>query len=538
MVKMTKQYDGRSGQAHLLRGSRLTQVLTWGGAVVAAVTVMVIGWHLLRPSKAATPPNPLIWGTNLAMDSSSDQFLTSSGVVSATQGLGVKLIRMPIRDQLTNSDYTTALNRIKQIGATPLLVVHGANYSGGDPYPKDSALLQLAKGIFPTQTVYVDFGNEEDLGSNKISVQTYVSGAYGWNKEIPRFKQITGSNFKYGGPVNYQYDETYIKTFASTANPAPDYIVWHFYAGSCGKNNGTGQPDAQSKFLSSVDNWAAHLQQIGGDMSSIGHAGMPIFIDEWNYASDLGVAGSNSPCLSTNTSFINQFYTKVFSTFVNAQQYGLTGSAEYELVMGKDESLLDGSNSRTAQGAIYASQFQTYFPNGAPTPSPTPAPSPSPSPTPTPAPSPSPSPSPAPSPAPTNGGSASGTVDLGSSSSSGSTTYTVDGKPSSSTLNTTNLPDGSHTVVAQVTQPNGQTTVQEQTLNVNNHKSVLDNAILRYGMPTVVSTILVMGTALAGILGYTVHRIRRRAAGHDVNGPALLVNPTNGPINLPPTPFL
>lgn len=531
MVKMTKQYDGRSAQAHrLLHDGWLTWVLTWGGAVVAAVAVMAIGWHLLRPSKAATPPNPLIWGTNLAMDSSSDQFLTSSGVVSATQGLGVKLIRMPIRDQLTNSDYTTALNRIKQIGATPLLVVHGANYSGGDPYPKDSALLQLAKSIFPTQTVYVDFGNEEDLGSNAVSVQTYVSGTYGWNKEIPRFKQVTGTNFKYGGPVNYQYNEAYIKTFASTASPAPDYIVWHFYAGSCGKNNGTGQPDAQSKFLSSVDNWAAHLQQIGGDMSSIGHAGMPIFIDEWNYASDLGVAGSNSPCLSTNTSFINQFYTKVFSTFVNAQQYGLTGSAEYELVMGKDESLLDGSNARTPQGAIYASQFQTYFPSGAPAPSPTP----------TPTPAPAPSPSPSPSPAPTNSGSTgSGTVNLGSTiPSSDTATYTVDGKPASSSLNTTNLPDGQHTVVAQVTQPNGQTTVQEQTLDVNNHKSVLDNAILRYGMPTVVSTVLVTGTAVAGILGYTVHRIRRRAAGHDVNGPALLVNPTNGPINLPPTPFL
>lgn len=499
-------------RAHgLPRGGWAAQTLTWGGAVVAALAVMAIGWHLLRPSKAATPPNPLVWGTNLAMDNSSDQFLSNSGAAPALQGLHTQLVRMPIRDQLTTSDYTNALNKIKQMGATPLIIVHGANYNGHtDPYPSDSALLRLAKSIFPTQTVYVDFGNEEDLGG--VSVSTYVSDVYGWNAEMPKFKQITGSNFKYGGPVGYQYNESYLKTFASTANPTPDYIVWHAYAGSCGHNTGTGTPDSQSKLLASVDNWGVHLQQIGGDMASIGHKGMPIIIDEWNYASDLGVSGSNSPCWSNDQAFINQFFTKVFTTFVNAQQYGLIGSAEYEAFMGKDESMIVSGNSVTYQGAIFKSQFEAYFPSGVPSPSPTPAGS---------------------------GVTGSGTVNLGSTIPSGDTaTYTVDGKPVSSALNTTNLSDGQHTVVAQITQPNGQVVTEEQTLTVDNHKTVLDNAILRYGMPTVVSTILVMGTAVAGIVGYTIHRIRRRAAGHDVNGPALLVSPTDGPINLPPAPFL
>jgi len=174
--------------------------------------------------------------------------------------------------------------------------------------------------------------------------------------------------------------------------------------------------------------------------------------------------------------------------------------------------MIVSGNSVTYQGAIFKSQFEAYFPSGVPSPSPTPAGS---------------------------GVTGSGSVNLGSTIPSGDTaTYTVDGKPVSSALNTTNLSDGQHTVVAQITQPNGQVVTEEQTLTVDNHKTVLDNAILRYGMPTVVSTILVMGTAVAGIVGYTIHRIRRRAAGHDVNGPALLVSPTDGPINLPPAPFL
>ncbi len=518
--------------------------LTWAGSVVVALAVAAIGWHVLKPSKAAPAANPLIWGTNLAMDSSSDQFLSNSGAAPALQGLHAQLVRMPIRSQLTTSDYTNALNKIKQIGATPLLIVHGANYSS-DPYPPDSALLQLAKSIFPTQTVYVDFGNEEDLAGTSVS--TYVSGTYGWNKEIPRFKQITGSNFKYGGPVNFQYNESYIKTFVSTANPLPDYIVWHMYAGSCGHNTGTGTPDSQSKLLSSVDNWAAHLQQMGGDMTSIGHKGMPIIIDEWNYASDLGVSGSNSPCWSNDQAFINQFFTKTFSTWVNAQQYGLIGAAEYEAFMGKDESMIVSGNSVTYQGAIFKSQYEAYSPTApSPTPSPSPSPSPTPTPTPSPSPSPSPSPTPTPSPSPTptpspsgSGGSTSGTVDLGSTTSSnGATTYIVDGKQSSSTLNTDTLPDGQHTVVAQTTQPNGQVVTKEQTLTVNNHKSILDNAILRYGKPTVVSAVLVAGSATAGLIGYIVHRIRKRSTGQTDGAGPLLINPTGGPVNLPPTPFL
>ena len=268
-------------------------------------------------NSASPSASPLIYGTNLAMDNSSDQFLSNAGAASALQGLHTQLVRMPARDQLTAADYTTAMTKIKQMGATPLLVIHGAVYAGGDPTATDMQILQIAKTIFPSQTVYVDFGNEEDLGG--ANVQTYVSGKYGWNTEIPKFKQFTGSNFKYGGPVNFQYNESYIDTFAATANPAPDYIVWHAYAGSCGHNTGTGQPDSQAHMLTSVDNWGAHIQQISNDFATQNggvHKGMPIIIDEWNYASDLGVAGSASPCYSNDQNFINTFFTKAFNMFI------------------------------------------------------------------------------------------------------------------------------------------------------------------------------------------------------------------------------
>jgi hypothetical protein len=140
--------------------------------------------------------------------------------------------------------------------------------------------------------------------------------------------------------------------------------VWHAYAGSCGQNTGTGQPDAQSKMLASVDNWGAHIKEISGDFGTLSggtHKGLPIIIDEWNYASDLGVGKSASPCYSTDQNFINQFFTKAFNMFISSQQYGLVGTAEYEAFVGKDEQMLDGSNKPTLQGQVFQTSYESMI---------------------------------------------------------------------------------------------------------------------------------------------------------------------------------
>ena len=330
-------------------------------------TVQVVDLSLVNSASPAV--SPLIYGTNLAMDNSNDQFLSNAGGAPALQGLHAQLIRMPIRDQLTTADYTTALTKIKQIGATPLIIVHGAAYSGGDPYPKDSALLSLVKSIFPNQTVYVDFGNEEDLGG--ASVQTYVSGTFGWNNVVPKLKALTGPNFHYGGPVNFQYNRSYIDTFIATANPAPDYIVWHAYAGSCGKNLGTGVPDSQAHMLASVDNWGAHIQEIANDFATQNnglHKGEPIIIDEWNYASD--IPESPAPCYSNDQNFMTTFFNKAFAMFIANGKNGVIGTAEYEAFMGQRESMLDGNNTPTYQGLAFKNSYEANIGNLPPPPPP------------------------------------------------------------------------------------------------------------------------------------------------------------------------
>jgi hypothetical protein len=103
--------------------------------------------------------------------------------------------------------------------------------------------------------------------------------------------------------------------------------------------------------------------------------------------------------------------------------------------------------------------------------------------------------------------------------------------------------------VTQIKSPDGQVTTKEQTIKVDNHNSILTNAILRYGAPTVISALVVTGLAVLGIVGYIIHRIRRRSVITDQDlynmqnqgqGP-MPMDPTGvgGPtVNLPPGPFL
>ncbi len=77
--------------------------------------------------------------------------------------------------------------------------------------------------IFGSSVVYYEYGNESDL--NGVNQNTYTSS---WNTAVPQLKALA-RNGKFIGPVNYQYNNTYLRYFLQNANPRPDAVSWHMY---------------------------------------------------------------------------------------------------------------------------------------------------------------------------------------------------------------------------------------------------------------------------------------------------------------------
>lgn len=99
-------------------------------------------------------------------------------------------------------------------------------------------------------------------------------------------------------------------------------------------------------------------------------------------------------------------------------------------------------------------------------------------------------------------------------------TYYVDGnRLASSALDTTQLADGTHSVEAVITEPNGKIITEKKKIYVNNHKSYLQNIALRY-KKQVESTGSKMGVVLiaaAAIWGYIILKGRRHLVNKFVN---------------------
>src|SRR5579859_1861252 len=67
--------------------------------------------------------SPLIFGTNLSLFDSSDQVLNSAVTRRQLQLMHVRIIRMPVRPNLSNSTEIQAAQAIKSIGAYALVVL-------------------------------------------------------------------------------------------------------------------------------------------------------------------------------------------------------------------------------------------------------------------------------------------------------------------------------------------------------------------------------------------------------------------------------
>jgi hypothetical protein len=312
------------------------------------LVVLIIGagsWFLLSRQQAqsrqdgaahtpATTQNsnevsPLLFGTNLGLFNGNDQVLRSEPTRAALQQMHPRIIRMPVRQELTNAVEIQAAQTIKALGAVPLVVLHSVN--GGDVVAADTNIIKAMNSVFGKSIVYYEFGNEDDWAG--VSATTYTKA---WNQVIPQMKQVA-LNGQFVGPVNYQYDPTFLRTFLQQAQPRPDEISWHEY--TCSYKWPADQ------CIANIDNWNKHISDSRAAMQATIGIELPIMITEWNYAPDAAYNdGKNN-----NNAFMTTWTTKALQTLANnhifaSMQYSCTNTAI---------PLVDNDNNITFQGAIF-----------------------------------------------------------------------------------------------------------------------------------------------------------------------------------------
>jgi len=285
------------------------------------------------------PVSPLVFGTNLGLFNTNDQVLTSATTRTLLQQTHTQIIRMPFRSSLSNTVEIQAAQTIKALGATPLIILHSI---ASDSLSVDTRIVNDMNTVFGNSIVYYEYGNEDDFSGTDAA--TYTQS---WNQVIPALKQLA-HNGRFIGPVNYQYDSTYLTTFLQGAKPRPDAISWHEY--TCDDSW------ADNICLSHIDHWTTHIADARSVMVSITGTILPIMITEWNYAPNAVYNdGKNN-----DSAFMTAWTTKALQTLAAnrvfaSMQYSCTNTAI---------PLVDSSNTLTTQGSVFQSVYQEMIVKG------------------------------------------------------------------------------------------------------------------------------------------------------------------------------
>lgn len=309
-------------ERHMKRRSLLASVCVALLIVLAACTAGTASSP--RQKQASTPvskqpPSPLLFGTNLGLFNSNDQFLTSDTTRQMMQQMHVRMVRIPTRSNLPLSLTIQAAQDAKDIGAIPLIVLEGMR--NAQPLQADTQIVQAMNAIFGNSVVYYEFGNEDDW--NGLPIDRYTAG---WNQIIPPLKKLA-LNGKFVGPVSYQYSHDNLTTFLQGANPHPDAVSWHEYTCSW--------QDPATLCLASIDKWTTHMNDARAVMHSTLGMTLPIMITEWNYAADQSVQSNGQPNADNkydNAAFMAQWTTRALQTLAvsdvfASMQYTVTNTA-------------------------------------------------------------------------------------------------------------------------------------------------------------------------------------------------------------------
>ncbi len=337
----------------------------------------------------ASSVSPLIFGSNLNLQNGSDPFLTDAKVVPLLQQIHTQIIRIPTRTGMPESVVKQAAQKVHDMGAAALVILGGQTRT--NPLADDTPVVQDMNAIFGNSRVYYEFGNEEDLQGVTASQYTDATST-SWNAVIPKLKSIANNAF-FIGPVNYQYNDAYLRYFLQHANPRPDAVSWHMY--TCDTDGVDGPKQSESTCLANLDGWTQHFSDARTAMHSIlgGNTELPIIISEWNY-------DPHTPQDNGDSSFINAWTTKALGLLASNNVFA---SMQYATTI---LTPLISNDQLTQQALTFQSQYNQLIGGGSSTPTPTPTFTPTSTPTsqPTPTPSPvPPTPSPTATPSPLSG---------------------------------------------------------------------------------------------------------------------------------------
>jgi hypothetical protein len=287
------------------------------------------------PTPTGTPagpgPSSLLYGTNLGLYDSGDQFLASATTRQRMQEMGVTLVRLPIRvEGCAAAHEVTAAQRIRDLGMVPLIIL---KFTQPDPGGAAECVVGQMNAVFGSAVVYYEFGNERDLAG--IDQVEYTDA---WNAEIGPAVALA-NNGEFGGPTNFQYNPPYVAYFVANADPAPDFISWHEY--TCG-NSRTAQ-----YCIDHIQNWETHVDQTRAAIQANGDAVPPIFITEWNYDPDPPAGDTRA-----TPAFWDVF---IRDALARLEADGVTGATHY-VVTDSIYELIDGSGTLTAAGVAFGDE--------------------------------------------------------------------------------------------------------------------------------------------------------------------------------------
>jgi hypothetical protein len=286
---------------------------------------------------AAVAPQPrsalLIRSVNDSLFDAHDQLMNDPVTQAMLRQHGTPIIRIPIRDSLTDADALRAFTAVRNSGAAPLAIVHGACVS--NTYAVDAHWLNLLARVFSSGPVYVEYGNEEDLscagGSNGAAVYTAS-----WNAVVPMLK-ARFPRYAFIGPVNFESNPAYVAAFVKGARPEPDFISWHEYV--CNRV----QPD--SYCMGHIRRWAVHVSDTNAAVNAaVGHA-LPIMITEWNL-------GGADPRYG-NPGFIGPWTRAALNEWASLVSSGVYAAFLYSCESHPDFELVTSRNTLTPQGESF-----------------------------------------------------------------------------------------------------------------------------------------------------------------------------------------
>lgn len=284
-----------------------------------------------------TGSSPYLLGTNLGLFDDHDQFVINPSTQDQLRQLHISLVRMPTRHNNPDSLNRAALQAIKQIGATPLIIVRGAQ----DPdvnsvIADDTRMIQAANEIFAGQTVWYEFGNEDDL--NGVKMADYIAR---WNRVVLQLKAMAPGS-KWIGPVSYQYSHDNLSQFLSSIHP--DAVSWHEY--TCSLKWEAYQ------CIANLDHWTQHIQDARGVMDQTVHVQLPIFISEWNYCPDQTIQSNGKPIPDgkwDNVAFMLSWTQKALQILASNHVYGAAQYSANNTAL----PLVDSTGAITTQGSVF-----------------------------------------------------------------------------------------------------------------------------------------------------------------------------------------